>query len=210
MNKDDLKDHQKPEKRHRPNQKYNWESLQKEWMQTDLTKAQFLQGKNINNSSGTVHRNTSHWDKDIDRAKKTLEEAQKEEGITRQERIHNIWQLVQAWRKGLSKQHYQRASKISMLVDKLIEQACEYDNQGNLLKISMKPSELRAIIGIEADIQKIQRLALGMTSDNVGAIDPETHVDKSKEDKEKKGPIFVVEVNKNGKFVRSRPREITS
>lgn len=75
---------------------------------------------------------------------------------------------------------------------------------------SLRPHEIKALTQAAADIQRVQRLALGLSTDNLGINDdraqPESHVEKNVTPAEDAPPVFEVLMSKNGKFVRARPR----
>jgi len=69
--------------------------------------------------------------------------------------------------------------------------------------------QLNRLAEVAMRIQKMQRLALGMTTENVGIPtlpEPEPHVEAPKDGPQL--PTYVVQVGKDGKFVTPKPRRI--
>jgi hypothetical protein len=60
-------------------------------------------------------------------------------------------------------------------------------------------------------VQRIQRLSLGMSTENVGVDRPEenVNVEKSTDGDGPQLPVYVVEMSRGGKFVRARLRLAT-
>jgi hypothetical protein len=83
------------------------------------------------------------------------------------------------------------------------------------LDTKASPGELAKIAQVASEIQRIQRLCLGMTTENMGlgatppGQEPEggSHVEKEGKDSPPTGmPTFIVEMSRGGKFQRVRPR----
>jgi hypothetical protein len=75
-------------------------------------------------------------------------------------------------------------------------------------KSNLKANEVKCLADAATSIQKIQRLAIGLSTENVGVDLPtkvdEPHLEKNVIDI----PTFVVEVSEAGKFEKPRPRRI--
>lgn len=74
---------------------------------------------------------------------------------------------------------------------------------------SLKPSDIRQLAMAAADVQRIQRLALGMSTDNIGIDVPSAtpdSIDAQVAEPNKPANLFVVQLSKGGKFVTARPR----
>jgi len=119
-----------------------------------------------------------------------------------------IWQMFQDWREGQGKSDWTVGDAIKTHITLLLSDAVVKDKDTGLTHSTLKAGELSSIANAVVAIQKIQRLALGMSTDNHGLVEPpDPNVEKSKIDSPAY-PTFVVEVNKSGKFHRSRPRQI--
>ena len=79
------------------------------------------------------------------------------------------------------------------------------------LESTLTPMQVRQLAEAVAAVQRTQRLALGMSTDNIGLDLPPsagsgTHV--AQPSPEDEAPLFIVEMTQNGKFVRQRPTRI--
>lgn len=120
-----------------------------------------------------------------------------------------LWEKVQQWRSTQAISDYETAEALRSHVKLYINQQMKKDKNGKVVGSRMRAIEVAHIGKALLDIQKVQRLALGMSTENVGVNNPAeavaSEVDRTADDV----PIFAVEVNKNGKFVRPRPRKIS-
>lgn len=88
------------------------------------------------------------------------------------------------------------------------------DAAGNtIMGTTFSPSDLARIAQVAESVQKIQRLSLGMSTENVGMDRPEdtSHIEKTAQpaSTDPQLPTYVVEMSRGGKFVRSRPRLVS-
>jgi len=205
--------------------------LFKEWVASDQSKSQFLKSKGINPGSGAVGRNTKAW-----QARKENGEGNPEATdtyvpeICEADQPHNpkamtsqqqsaSWQLIYSWRKKQSVDDWQVSDKIRMHLLKLLDLPfVPYrDQEGNIqYKSPLTPQQLRTISEVAERIQRVQRLALGLSTENLGVDlpsqpDSDPQADSEKDDSIEQPPavpVFKVELNKRGKFVTHRPRRV--
>lgn len=128
-----------------------------------------------------------------------------------------MWQLIQQWRSKQAVEDYKTADALRNAIKVILSDSIKKETKDgkSVFTTKLKPSEIRALSHATAEIQRVQRLALGLSTDNVGMqIDGDGRSDKdgavetSKVDNDSVIPIFEVQINKNGKFVSHRPRRI--
>lgn len=124
------------------------------------------------------------------------------------------WALVLDWREKQSLDDYRTADRvrtsIKLMLSGSIEAVTSQDGKVTY-RSKLKPAEARQLSQALEAIQRVQRLALGLSTDNIGVnmgngkgagasgAEVEKPVDEGV-------PTFVVEMNRGGKFIRARPR----
>lgn len=218
-------------KKNTPKQKrknYDWEVLFEEFCKSGLKKAEFLRTKGINPSSGAACRNTNSWTRDVHLVHKQMELADEEfkkekeklyrqhprvpnrkpDGVIVKDEINEIYQLVNTWRKGQAANDYRLAEKIRqhirIVLDNAMNHVVSKVTGKDLTSTKLTPMNIRALVNSLEGLQKIQRLALGMSTENVGF---EGQIKKA-DNQEDECPIFEVEVSKEGRFLKARPTQI--
>jgi hypothetical protein len=195
-----------------------WDKLREEWLASNMDPYEFMRAKNINIRLGGVRRVLAEWmsvcpeDKKprLHRPAMTCFYDQVMDSIKKEQEgklpsTADLWNLYLRWRQQQSGQDYTTADKIRMHLHILLEKGLT--DEGT----SYTPTELARLANVAESIQRIQRLALGLTTENVGMETPQTHVEKdvtpeeSPQAQEARMPVFVVEMSRGGKFVRSRP-----
>ena len=123
---------------------------------------------------------------------------------TPDKKINGLWQIVQQWRAGQAESDWSTANNIRQHLKLILNQAIIKDDNGNP-KTKLSPRDLVNVADALETLQKVQRLALGMSTENVGVDRPDdgSHVDTG--DDELGCPIFEVQISDNGKFKRARP-----
>ena len=181
----------------------DWELLYQDWMSSNMPKRDFLLQYGLLLSSGNVKRKTQHWDRGVAIASHNLLEADRDKSRPPKE-IAGLWQVVQQWRGSQCENDYKLADAMRSHVKLILNQSIRKTDLGTESKL--KPHELRALTEALKNLQMIQRLALGMSTENVGH---EHHIEEqARTDGEDDCPVFIVEVNDNGRFVRPRPRRV--
>jgi len=185
----------------------DWAALFDEWVVTKKRKAVFLREYGINPSSGAAIKNTSGWTQGIKKAAKAVADAN---GLFEpQKEVDEIYKMVTTWRKGQSINDFKVTDNLRLHIKVILNNALtKYigpDGQEKV-KTSLKTKEIRDIAGALEAIQRIQRLALGLSTQNVG-VGIESRIE-SNDIENDVNPIFVVEVNENGKFVKARPTQL--
>jgi hypothetical protein len=188
----------------------NYELLFDEWVKSGLHRVAFLESYGLDPKSPTVRRKTKSWNRDTQAAQKAMKRTNAyDKGTPRpQQEIAEMWQLVQGWRRGQAGKDFECAEKLRQHLDSLLAQHLKIVDGEMISKLT--PTSLGRLADTAAKIQRMQRLALGMSTDNVGIPilpEPETHVEGEQQTSDV--PVYVVEVNKDGKFIRSKPRQIS-
>lgn len=121
-----------------------------------------------------------------------------------------VWDKIKTWRASQSRNDYETADALRQHVKLFINQTTVRNElNGEVIGTKMRAAEMGQLGRTLLDVQRIQRLSLGMSTDNIGVKNPAeqlaAEVDRTDDDV----PVFAVEVNKDGKFIRPRPRQIT-
>lgn len=134
------------------------------------------------------------------------------------------WQVVEAWRRNQALEDYKTAdairSQIKLILKKAVAKTQVVDAVTGETRVdvvtTLTPIQIRALAQAAADLQRIQRLALGLSTENVGIDAGGSHVERQGGEAAPTGqaqteepiPTFVVEMSKRGKFMRQRPRRV--
>lgn len=126
------------------------------------------------------------------------------------------WQLLQQWRRKQAVEDWKGADQVRMVVKMLLKDSVKETTAPDGKKsysTTLKPHEVRQITQALSDVQRIQRLAIGLSTENVGIDQPaaagdQQHVEKDVTPREEPIPVFVVEMSSRGKFLRPRPRRV--
>ena len=128
------------------------------------------------------------------------------------------WQMIDRWQKKQALEDYKTSDDIRKHVKMFLADSIEayIDSDGTKrFRSKLSPQELRAISEVAERIQRIQRLTLGLSTENMGiplapSGDPEPNDgEEPSDDGPMEGeiiPIFQVEMNEDGRFVHRRPR----
>ena len=183
-----------------------WDNLYREWLRSGMEIPPFLRSRGHNPNSAIARQKTKNWVLDVsidnDKIDHEMEKAnhivdampaRKEKTIT------EIWQMVQGWRHNQAESDYKLADNIRLHCKIILKNSIvkTIDNGQERFDTSLKPSELLSISKIAETIQRIQRLAVGLSTENVG-------IDHNVEIENNSVPIFEVQMGKNGKFVQIR------
>jgi len=198
----------------------NWTELFDSWCKSGKSKSKFLRDIGIDPGSGNAKRNTRTWTQDTREAVEAGKDVVKAPESTSTGTIRpyvpsldmaELWQIVQGWRKGQAVADYQAADEIRAMVRALIsESMVKRRRKGETVEVtSLKAQELRALAVTLDKIQRIQRLALGMSTDNLGVELPSPETDVPVAPEEDGVPVFIVEINKDGRFIRPKPRQVS-
>jgi len=188
----------------------DWEMLFDEWVRSGQHRVAFLESYGLDPTSARIQRKTKSWNRDTQIAQKSMMKRSKayDKGTPRpQKEIAEMWQLVQGWRKGQAEKDFAAAEQLREHFTLLLNQATTRNKAGELVT-KMSSTSLSRLADVALKIQKMQRLALGMTTENVGIPtlpEPETHVEA---EIGPQFPTYIVEVSKDGKFHRPKPRQI--
>jgi hypothetical protein len=186
----------------------DYELLFDEWVRSGLPRIKFLEDYGLDPDNATVKRKTRTWNKDTRKAAQALKKSSKNAGVQPrpQKEIAELWQIVQNHRRNIGVKDFNTANKLRIHLERILDGVeGKLDSEGQPYTFSAL--DLSRLADVATKVQKIQRLALGMTTENVGIPkieEPEPHVEGDGTNT----PIFIVEVNKNGKFIRPKPRQI--
>lgn len=194
----------------------DWDQLKKEWLASGETKASFLRRLSIPLNSVATKSATREWVEELKLAHTTLARAYLAE--VGNSKIYDIVDLIPAevelgsWASILSLRSkqaikdYQSAELLRAHCDLILSKSlgAESVDESEVDSTSLSPSNLRAIAATMESIQKVQRLSLGMSTDNVGA-DTLKSEEGAVDDSEKNTPVFEIQMKKNGKFTSVRP-----
>jgi len=200
--------------------KINWEHLFDEWMIVGMpNKYTFLAEKGLNPKSEICQRQMAFWEKGIAKVldNVTLSHREYLEIGGKTPANATSWEIIQRFREAQARADFRRANMLAKHVENQIAQGWEEvttRDPATLKEVVEYRSTIPAVklnhlaTTIEK-IQRIQRLALGLSTDNLGVADPtttETHVEQDK--KESKGPVFIVETTESGKFKAPKPKRV--
>jgi hypothetical protein len=122
-----------------------------------------------------------------------------------EERVRKVQTMIRTWRAHQAEADYRVGNKLRVLVEAQLARLQEKMDQGE----EIKTYELVNLAKTLETIQRIQRLSLGMSTDNVGIEDARKLAEEQAgEEQQDDTPVFSVEVNENGKFTRLRPRRV--
>lgn len=183
----------------------DWFALYDAWCQTDLDVNEFLKEYGISTVSSTTRAMVSSWKRGEKSAKARMKHVQK---IQNHNKINpsGLWQVVQQWRAGQAENDFKTAETIRGHIKLILNNSVFVDANGKQ-QTRLTPRDLINLADAVETLQKVQRLALGMSTENIGVdrVD-ESHVEHTEGPDV---PIFVVEINENGKFKRARPIQIS-
>lgn len=192
--------------------KYDWGDLFERWVKSGQPKNEFLKKNGIPPDGMIAKKKTSTWHDDLRNTANVLRRTNKDDQIDKalaaaelQQQpppstvIKEIWQIVQQWRQKQAENDYRLADIIRLHCKVLLKNSMitKLDIHGKETVYStLRPNELLSIARVTETIQKIQRLALGLSTENIG-VDSGITIQENI-------PIFEVQVNDNGKFVNVR------
>jgi len=214
---------------------YNWEGLYVEWLASGLSKAEFLTAKGINPRGGAAATQTRAWSENLSAMKAKVDKAFVKENVKKGIKASvgavvpdisspssvkeaavqagvavssGSWEIITQWRKKQATEDWKSASVVRSHAQLLLKQSLVKSETGEL-STTLSAQELRAIAQAFGEIQKIQRLALGLSTENVGieaSLAAKDTIIEQKVDDGDDVPVFIVEMSQGGKFIRARPR----
>lgn len=195
----------------------DWQEMYERWLvqTTYPTVETFLASYGIDHKSRRVWPNVKNWasaEKPQPEASKQLTAHISDETAEQyEENVKRVWSMIRSWRALQAENDYRVGNKLRKAIERKIEIILKEMDEGK----EPKTYELVNLSNALEKVQKIQRLSLGMSTDNVGVKSAEEMARekaaeeiKEKSGTEDDGPIFAVEVNENGKFTRLRPRRV--
>lgn len=212
---EDIKDDNNAKRGRKP---IDWDELKLEWLGSGLSKSKFLEAKGISPTSGTTARKTKLWNEELKEAHGKITQAYLQSVTDKSipeiadvmpEKVNSgAWKRILEWRAKQSENDYK--------VTDVIRLHCKVILQSNLKKVinesgeeelqsTLSPTELRGVASAMEKVQRMQRLALGLSTENIGVSAPSTNTE-SQEDSEV--PTFEIQMSKGGKFKTVRPRQV--
>lgn len=206
-------------------QPIDWDQLFDQWLKSNLPRAQFLRAKGMDPTNPTVKQRTRAWNRNRGDTKKIIENLKEAtDGLSAEIQLNadyapedmkssdsrTLWGIVQTFRKHQFFKDYRTADKIREHITLMLNQHMKglMDPEGK--KTTLKAIDIKHLSEALAQLQKVQRLAIGLSTDNIGvSVDDDTAGDNTVEPSANNdGPIFVVEVLDNGRFKQARPRQV--
>lgn len=128
------------------------------------------------------------------------------------------WKAIAQFRRKQAMEDWRTAdflrSHLKSILKKSLKLETDPETGEGRLVSQLKPHEVRQLAQTATEVQRMQRLALGLSTENLGIDPPDTdsgsHIEKNVTPKEDEQPIptFQVEMSIGGKFMRPRPRRI--
>lgn len=119
-------------------------------------------------------------------------------------KVERVSSMIRAWRAMQAEKDYRAADKLRQVIEEKSEELSKILQTGGYVKTY----DLINLANALEKVQRIQRLSLGMSTDNVGIEDARKLAEEQAGDVGDSTPVFAVEVNENGKFTRLRPRRV--
>ncbi len=186
----------------------DWELLFDEWIKSKEKKAKFLREKGFDPTDKAVKKKTRKWTIDLKMATRNIRKATDKDGLKPMRDISELWHMVQGWRRRQAPDDWKTADALRSHLKMILNENTVKDKHGKHIS-ELRPQDLEKLANVALSIQKIQRLALGMSTENIGVDRPDTQVETPEvEDTGEVIPIYHAEVNVNGKWVRSTPRRV--
>lgn len=184
----------------------DWAQLYNMWLKSGMAKPEFLEQFGLSLKSSTVKQQIAAWSRD---ERTTATKMQNLLGVTNgpvaDSHVASLWQVVQQWRAGQAESDFKTADAIRTHVKLMLNNGFLRDADGGV-QTKLTPSQINSLADTLSVVQRIQRLALGMSTENVGVDRPvESHIEQPAST-DSDVPVFVVEINDNGKFIRPRPK----
>ena len=128
----------------------------------------------------------------------------------------DAWAMVQTWRNNQASTDWKTAEAVRNHIRMLTAENIRVidDKDGKVRYAStLTPAQVRNLAEAATIVQRMQRLAIGLSTENIGIDMPGNvgdmpHVAKPQNDDPELTPLFIVEMNEQGKFVRQRPRRV--
>ncbi len=217
----------RPRKPGRPG--YDWDALYIGWLHSGMDKNAFLKARGVAFRGGSALKHTARWIRDLNFDQyQTLianqgAELREPTSPEKHEPIHEAhhsevddaccWQQVMARRSSQGISDWQSADSVRTHIELILEQgmSCRICEDGQVgLSTTLTPQELRQLAKALSDVQRVQRMALGLTSDDVGKIPQGECLSEPPQavDGEHRKNMFIVELSRSGRFIHARPRRV--
>ncbi len=210
-----------------------------DWSSSGMTIRDFITSRGMNPKTGNVGRKTQGWRERVKREATTEVSSTpilpKESALevvrgpqasdTKPAAIPETWQQIAQWRRNQAVEDYKFAetlrTHVKLILKNSLKKVTDDVTKKEEYVSTLKAHEARALTQAGAEIQRIQRLALGLSTENVGVNDParpdsmvERQPQPVAETLEMKNvtpalepiPVFRVVMSSRGRFNSSRPQ----
>ena len=178
-----------------------WDNLFAEYLRQDLPRKEFLRSKGIPPRDKLIEEKTRDWAGQLSDGHYRLHCARKLVNLGPRREVAQILELVRSWKNDLSVKHYKAAQLALIHAELILTRELILDKDGNPIKSKITPTTLRALTSVIAEVQKVQRMALGLPGETTGVITADVTTQQRAE------TVFTVAINQNGKFVNARPQQ---
>jgi len=182
----------------------DWKALFEQWCATNMCRRDFLTSLGLSSKNENCRHHTMHW---TNKARQAYIESKIKHG--EQYTDNHMWELIRDWQKQQVRRDYESGEAVRTHCKLLLNLNLSYriDDAGNkIFSTALTPREIKDIAYALNSVQKIQRLALGMSTDNIGVDGDARNI--AREENEGKGPTFVVQLTESGKFTQQRPKQV--
>ena len=133
-----------------------------------------------------------------------INEPELEDDPVTEDKITELWRKITAWRNNQPEGDYKVGVALQNHIKLILNQSLV--NVDGDMRTKLSPRAISHLSQATLNVQKLQRLALGLSTENMGLQERDNLVAETTEDEV---PTFVVEINKDGKFIRPRPRQVS-
>lgn len=121
-----------------------------------------------------------------------------------EDKITELWRKITTWRNNQPEADYKIGNALQNHIKMILNQSLV--NVEGEMRTKLNARAISHLTQASLNVQKLQRLALGLSTENMGLQERDNLVAETSDDEI---PTFVVEINKDGKFIRPRPRQVS-
>jgi len=191
----------------------NFDVLFAEWLKSDQPRAVFLRERGLDPTAQHVKKQTQQWTAQVRQAHANMSGQTMVDRPKPSDQKADLWQMVQQWRRAQAKKDYDTANvlrdHVALILNNSSYMIVDSESGEQRLGSKLSPTQIRMLAKALESIQRIQRLALGMSTENIGVEPPvkdEVPTDKPEDDGV---PTFEVQISSSGKFKTVKPRQIS-
>jgi hypothetical protein len=122
----------------------------------------------------------------------------------------SAWSVINEYRRKQALSDFKTAENIRAHIKLLMGQAAQKGPDGRTIS-KLTPNEIHKLAQAAMAVQRMQRLSLGLSTENVGLDDPTmtAPIEKNVTPEAEPIPTFEVVMSKRGRFMTPRPRRVT-